>query len=138
MGSVEGVLMNRWSPAIVLLASMGAAACGGISENEFILEYEDLYCRTYVICASDEMLRSVNERECRAHLADQTYPNTPDCRYDREAAEACIDVFRQAGCVEDDPEIPGLCELVYSECALPDLPVKYELPETLGDLEALL
>ena len=86
---------------------LALVGCGGMTENEFIGQYEELFCEGYSICASEEMLRTVNERTCLEHLRYEPYPvDRPDCRFDDEAAEACIEGFRRAGCIGVNPEIP--------------------------------
>lgn len=96
-----------------------SGACKGIPEKDFIEEYEPLFCEGYALCASDEMLRTVGERECLQYLSTQEYPNPPDCRYDRKAAEACIEGLKSSGCAGVDPEIPQICADVYSGCKVP-------------------
>jgi hypothetical protein len=95
--------------------------CKGISEEQFIGEYEDLYCSGYVLCATDEMLRTVGQRECLQDLRAKDYPEPPECPFDREMAEACLTELATAGCDNDDPEIPILCEDVYTGCAMPEM-----------------
>ncbi|HMV69696.1 MAG TPA: hypothetical protein PKA64_22830 [Myxococcota bacterium] len=97
-------------------------ACKGIPETEFIAGYERLYCDGYALCASEEAKRVVYERECLEYMRYEPYPEPPDCKFDREAAEACITDFAGMGCVGTDPEIPLICADVYSQCALPRLP----------------
>jgi hypothetical protein len=104
------------------------AACKGIPETEFIAEYERLYCEGYALCATEEAKRTVNERECLEFMRYQRYPEPPDCKFDREAAEACILDFAGLGCVADVAEVPLICADVYSECALPDLPTEGDPP----------
>lgn len=107
------------SAAWVMLA---LTACSGISEVEFVGEYEDLFCEGYALCATPEMLDAVNHRECLQYFRQQDYPEPPECRFDREAAEQCIEGLRTAGCVGADPEIPQICEDVYTACPFPRVP----------------
>jgi hypothetical protein len=111
-------MRRRWT-AIALLSVTG---CQGVAEVDFIKEYEELYCRGYVLCASDEMLRTVGERECHQYFRAQDYPDDPACRYDKEAAEACLANLSVAGCEDNDPLLPESCVTVYSECQYPRLP----------------
>lgn len=99
-----------------------ASACGGIPERTFIEEYEPLFCDGYAICATEEMKRTVNARECLQFLRQQTYPEPPECNYDAQAAEDCIAGLEASGCVDNDPEIPEPCERVYSGCRVPRVP----------------
>lgn len=104
---------------------LGLAACGGegLKEIEFIAEYEELFCEGYALCANDEMLRTVNHRECLEHLRYQPYPlDRPDCRYEQEAASACIEGLKQSGCTGVNPEVPQVCEDVWSLCPYPRIP----------------
>lgn len=114
--------------AWVLLVLVG---CGDtLTQNEFIAEYEELHCESYALCASEEMLRTVNERECLEHLRYEPYPtNQPDCRYEEEAAVACLEAMRTAGCVGVNPEVPIVCADVWSLCPYPRIvPVADDTP----------
>lgn len=104
--------------ALILLVVL-TGACKGIPEKEFIAAYEPMFCEGYALCASDEMLHSVGERECLQFLSVKTYPNPPECRYDRAAAQACLDELSASGCTGVDPEMPEICADVYSGCAIP-------------------
>jgi len=114
------------------MLSLFAGGCKGISENDFIAAYETSYCEGYVLCATDEMLRTVNHRECLEWYADAPYPgddgsssvDAADCKYDRVAAEACTLQLSTSGCDGDDPEVPTICDEVYSGCEYPRLPGK--------------
>lgn len=117
--------MRRALTLMVILTG----ACEGISEKEFVTAYEPLFCDGYTLCASDEMLRSVGQRECLQYLADQIYPNPPECSYDRVAAEACVEGLKTSGCAGVDPEVPQICADVYSGCRLPRV-VPVESSET--------
>lgn len=98
------------------------AGCGGLPENDFIVDYEVQYCTTYRACATPEMLEVVQERECLAWYRLQAYPNPPECAYDAVAAEACIEALAAATCDGVDPLLPPECEAVYTECPFPRLP----------------
>lgn len=104
------------------IVGMLATACGGFPERTFIEEYEPLFCQTYALCATPEMLRTVNARECLQHLRQQDYPSPPECLYRSEFAEACLDLLAEGGCVGNDPEFPDECNEVYSRCPLPRVP----------------
>lgn len=110
-------------------------ACKGIPETEFIAEYEALYCEGYAQCATDEAKRTVNERECLEFMRYQTYPEPPDCKFDRQVAEACIDGFAGLGCIGDQAELPLICQDVYSQCALPKLPSAGDPPVDPASLQ---
>lgn len=97
-------------------------ACGGIPERTFIEEYEPLFCEGYALCATEEMLRTVNARECLQFLRQQPYPEPPECNYDAVAADECITGLEASGCEDNDPEIPEACERVYSGCRVPRIP----------------
>lgn len=101
---------------------VGLAGCAGIPENEFIVAYEAWYCTTYPECATPEMLAVVQERECFSWYRRQTYPDAADCRYDRVAAEACLELLAEAACDGVDPSLPADCEAAYNGCPLPRLP----------------
>ncbi len=105
-----------------IAVSLSVSACGGIGERTFIEEYEPLFCQGYGLCATEEMLRTVNVQECLQFLRQQDYPEPPDCTYDATAAEQCIDALLSSGCVDNDPEIPEVCERVYSGCRIPRVP----------------
>lgn len=105
-----------------LVALSASSGCTDEEEFEFIADYEELYCDAYVLCASDEMLRVINHRECLEYYRGETYPDTPDCRFDPDAASACVELLRTAGCSGDDPELPAVCDDVYSGCLYPTLP----------------
>lgn len=107
-------------PALAVLAAL--TACGGTTEAEFIEAYEPLFCQGYSLCATEEMLRTVNTRECLAYLRRDPYPRPPDCSFDRDAAELCLMELETSGCVDNDPEIPLACDEVYSGCPLPRVP----------------
>ncbi len=109
--------MRRISALVALLGG-----CAGVSEYDFIVDYEVQFCTTYPVCATPEMLEVVQERECLGWLRRQTYPQPPDCRYDRVAAEVCLEAIAAGTCDGVDPELPALCDDVYSGCALPRLP----------------
>lgn len=102
---------------------VGLAGCGGVPENEFIVEYEAWYCTTYRECATPEMLAVVQERECFAWYRKQEYPENVDCRYDGVAAEACLELLPEAGCDGVDPALPASCEDAYNGCPFPRLPL---------------
>lgn len=108
----------RFTLALFLLLG----ACKGISEKEFVAEWESLFCEGYVVCATEEMLLTVGQRECLQYLSGKDYPNPPECRYDRKLAEQCIDELTRSGCDGVDPEIPEVCASVYSECPFPRVP----------------
>jgi hypothetical protein len=109
---------------LIVVSSLLLAACKGIPETEFIGQYEDLYCSGYVLCATDEMLRTVGQRECLEYFRDQTYPDPPECPYRAEQAEGCVAELATSGCLDDDPEVPLICDEVYSGCDYPRLPPK--------------
>lgn len=99
--------------------------CGGISENEFIVSYEDAYCAAYPQCASDEMNQSIGERECHQWYLGAEYPERQDgCIFDGELAEACVVALQTPVelCEGFDPKLPLVCEDVYSGCPVPRLP----------------
>jgi len=109
-------------PIAILGLPLLTAACGGVPEKSFIEEYEPLFCEGYAICATEEMLRTVNARECLQFLRQQDYPEPPECNYDAQAASDCIEELTAAGCVDNDPEVPEVCERVYSGCRVPRIP----------------
>ncbi len=109
---------NRW----LVAALIAVTGCAGIPQIDFVSEYEELYCDGYVICATDEMLRTVGERECHEFMRSTPYPDTPECKFDRVAAEACIENLGRAGCVGNDPELPQVCADVFSRCQYNILP----------------
>lgn len=111
-------MVRRW----MLAAVLGTSACAGIPEVEFISEYEVSYCRGYVLCASEEMLRTVGERDCHEFFRKTDYPEGPECNYDREAAEVCLENLSTAGCADNDPVLPQSCVDVYSKCQFPLVP----------------
>jgi hypothetical protein len=113
---------------LIVACCLLMAACKGIPESEFIGAYEDLYCSGYVLCATDEMLRTVGQRECLQYFPTQTYPDPPECTYDRVAAEQCLAELATSGCEGDDPEVPVACDGVYDGCEYPRLPLS-EGPE---------
>lgn len=123
--------MRRW---IVAAAAVIFGGCDAVTENDFIAQYEDLYCKGYAICATDEMLRTINQRECLVYLSLQDYPERGACRYESDAAEACLEALSLAGCAGPDPEMPPICADVYSKCALPIVPLVGE-PEPKPPLE---
>ena len=106
----------------VVFAIFALSACDGLPENEFIGQYEDIYCSGYQLCATDEMLRTVGQRECLQYYRAQEYPSPPECPYDAVAAEECVAEFASSGCLGDDPEVPVICKDVYSACDMPRLP----------------
>lgn len=108
--------------AIAIL--VGASGCeDAFPEFDFIPAYEVQYCTTYEVCASDEMLRDVGQRECLEYLRAEDYPLPPECKYDTEAAEACLAELKTAGCEGVDPAWPEVCDEVYSLCPYPRVPV---------------
>ncbi|MCB9682347.1 MAG: hypothetical protein H6733_12845 [Alphaproteobacteria bacterium] len=114
--------MHRF--AVAAAASLAVlTGCKGLEENDFIVDYELLHCDAYVICASDEMTRAVQMRECMSFLRNQAYPSPPECGYDAEAAETCISDLQLVGCDGVDPEYPDSCLEVYSQCPYPRMPV---------------
>jgi hypothetical protein len=120
----------RWSSATPPLAAAATlalvaaafAGCKGVSEFDFIADYEARYCERYVLCATDEMLRTVNHRECLEYYRYQEYPQPPECPFDRKAAETCLDNLSASGCEGNDPELPASCLAVFSDCQFPLLP----------------
>lgn len=111
----------RWLGQAVALGVL-ASGCSGIPEKEFIVDYEVLYCEGYELCANEDMLRTVGVRECLQYYRYAEYPQPPDCRYDRRAAEACVEELSLSGCTGPDPTVPQICNDVYSGCRMPRLP----------------
>lgn len=107
---------------LALGAPLLALACGGVSENDFIVAYEVAYCEAYELCATPEMLRNVGQRECLVWYRDQRYPEPPECPYERDAAEVCLTDLATAGCEGVNPALPASCREVYTQCRLPLLP----------------
>lgn len=105
-----------------LIASVALAGCPGISENTFVVDWEEGFCDAYMTCATDEMKQSVGLRECHEDLRSTEYPEPPDCLYDAVAAEACIAEIEAIGCEGVDPALPEVCTEVYSGCPYPRLP----------------
>ena len=104
---------------LAIALSIVASACGGIPENEFIIDYEEAFCATYELCATEEMKRTVREKECHQHMRGQAYPEPPDCTYDREKAEECVAALEARECDGVNPLIPEPCDQVYTGCAYP-------------------
>lgn len=93
-------------------------ACKGIPESDFIVEYETLYCSAYAACATDEMLRTTNERECLIWFSEMPYPPDDDCSFDRVTAELCVAELSTSGCLDEDPEVPAICDAVFGSGGL--------------------
>jgi len=114
---------------LAALALLFVSACNAYSDSEFIGEYERLYCESYALCASDEMARTVNEKECLEYLRYQRYPvDNNECKYNSDAAESCVTDLGKSGCTGDEPEIPLICEDVFSKCAIPHVPKPSDPP----------
>ncbi|MCB9666189.1 MAG: hypothetical protein H6732_18920 [Alphaproteobacteria bacterium] len=117
--------------SLLALPSLLAGGCGGVIEDEFIVDWEVGFCDLYASCASDEMIRSVGVRECHAFLRSQAYPEPPDCTYDGVAAAACLVDLALAvdeqTCNGVDPALPASCTSdgtsspIYSGCRVPRL-----------------
>jgi hypothetical protein len=105
-----------------LLATLGASGCKGVDERDFVVDYELRYCRAVRRCSSDEMLSEINIQECLEWMRLQDYPEPPDCRYDRELAEQCLEELPTTGCTDLDPTFPESCGQVYGGCRYPRLP----------------
>ena len=117
--------------ALALLA--GLPACDTITDAEFIASYEQAYCESYALCATDEMTRTVNEFECLEYLRYQVYPTrNNECKFQPDAAESCIADLPSAGCTGADPTIPLICEDVFSKCQLPRIPAPGEAADAAG------
>jgi hypothetical protein len=100
-------------------------ACdSGVSRSEFIEQYEVLFCQSYAICASEEMRNVIDERECLEYMRYEPYPEGAACMFEPSAAEQCVSEMAASGCIQNDPEIPLICADVFSQCALPRVPVR--------------
>ncbi len=112
--------------AWIIAGAIFAAGCEGVSESEFVVEYEQQYCARYPSCASPEMQQSVGERECLEWYRYADYPEPPECFFDPVAAEACLFALQNPTdlCDGFTPKLPLACEAVYGGCLPPQLPVE--------------
>ena len=121
--------MSRALLALLPNLLLVVGGCNSFTESDFVADYEELYCEAYATCASDEMRRTVNERECLEFLRYQVYPvRNNECKYSADAAESCITDLASAGCAGTEPEVPLICEDVFSKCLLPVVPGPNDLP----------
>jgi len=114
--------MARAGLGMFLLVSVGLSACDVNARSEFLVAWEDAYCEAYTLCATDEMLRVIDDRECRAYLRTQDAPDAVSCKFDDEAAELCLVEMAASACDGADPEIPAVCAEAFSLCPLPTVP----------------
>lgn len=118
-------------------------ACATTPEQDFIVVYEVQHCALYATCATKEMLRAVDERECNAFLRATKYPQPPDCTYDAELAATCLEELQAqrddtdlaSVCLGVDPVMPESCDAVYGGCALPEMPKSSKPGEVPAETE---
>lgn len=106
----------------MLLLPALLVGCDTLSEDEFGQAWEERFCELYWDCGTYEMLVTFNYRDCRNWLRDAGYPDQVECRFDAQAATACIEALETAQCDGDNPEMPDACDGVYGVCDLPRVP----------------
>lgn len=106
-----------------LLVAVGMAGCDVNARSEFLVAWEDAYCEAYALCATEEMLRVIDERECHAYLRTQDAPDPVSCKFDSDAAELCLVEMAASACDAADPEVPAVCADAFSLCPLPTVPL---------------
>lgn len=113
--------------ALVGLFAVGLAGCG-YSDTSFINDYVDRHCDYALACYDEAALNFLGwdtEDACADDFGPEFSSEGLGCEFDKDAAKECIKQLKDVECAAagQDPEIPSICDAVYSNCQDTDEPV---------------
>lgn len=107
----------------LLCASLLSAACGKLSEEEFVYSYTESYCTKWLDCVDPALavFDGIDSAEaCEADIGNTLGDRANLCKLVRRNAEDCLLAMADMSCPSDgkdlDTELPSVCSFVWKNC----------------------